>query len=63
MKAVFAAIAALSLGACANEGPTAEELQAQLERGATGQGTLTPEIDRAGDPYVRPRDSETIPRP
>lgn len=63
MKAVFAAVATLAIVGCANEGPTPEELQAQLQRGASGQGTVTPEIDRTGDPYVRPREPQPAPRP
>ena len=58
MRAVFvlglAAAASLIIG-CANDGPTPEEVQQQLERGVTGQGELTPDIDRTGDPYVKPR--------
>ena len=58
MKLVLLAVsaAALSFAGCANEGPTAEELQDQVRRGATGQGTVMPEIDRTGDPYVRSRE-------
>ena len=65
MKLVLLAVAsaaALSFAGCANEGPTAEELQDQLRRGATGQGTVMPEIDRSGDPYVRPREGPPPPR-
>ena len=62
MKAVLAAIAAASFVGCVNDGPTAEEVQAQLQRGATGQGELTPDIDRTGDPYVRPREGQPTPR-
>ena len=60
MKALFAAISlagVLSFIGCANEGPTAEELQEQVRRGATGQGEVMPEIDRTGDPYVKPREA------
>ena len=53
---------ALSFAGCANEGPTAEELQDQMRRGATGQGTVMPDIDRSGDPYVRPREGPPPPR-
>ena len=54
--------AALSFAGCANEGPTAEELQDQMRRGATGQGTVMPEIDRTGDPYVRSREGPPLSR-
>jgi hypothetical protein len=53
---------ALSLLGCATEGPTAEELQEQVRRGATGQGEVMPEIDRTGDPYVKPREPAPPPR-
>ena len=59
---VFASAAALSFAGCANEGPTAEELQDQVRRGASGQGTVMPEIDRSGDPYVKPREAPPPPR-
>lgn len=64
MKAVFAAITAgiLFLAGCVSDGPTPEELQAQLQRGATGQGQLTPDIDRSSDPYVKPRGGRPGPR-
>ena len=65
MKAVFAALVTLStcfFGACANDGPTAEEVQSQLQRGATGQGRLTPDVDRSDDPYVKPREGRPLPR-
>ncbi len=58
MRAIFALFiiaAAFCIAACANDGPTPQEVQEQLQRGATGQGQLTPEIDRSGDPYVKPR--------
>ena len=59
MKQLFAALAsagALGLIGCANEGPTAAELQDQLGRGVRGEGQLTPDIDRSDDRYVRPRE-------
>ena len=59
MRAVFAALviaSALALAGCANDGPTSEEVQAQLQRGATGHGQLTPDVDRSDDPYVKPRE-------
>ncbi len=63
MKAVFASITsagALCLAGCANEGPTAEELEEKFRRGATGHGQLTPDIDRSDDPYVKPREGRPI---
>jgi hypothetical protein len=54
--AVLGFAGALCLGACANEGPTGEELQEQVGRGLRGEGEVTPEIDRTNDPYVRPRE-------
>jgi hypothetical protein len=42
---------------CATEGPTAEELQEQVRRGVSGEGRVTPEIDRTNDPYVKPREA------
>ena len=64
MKPLLAALSVagvLSFVGCANEGPTAEELQDQVRRGATGQGQVMPEIDRTGDPYVRPREGPPLP--
>ena len=58
----FSVAGALSFAGCANEGPTAEELQEQFRRGASGQGTVMPDIDRTGDPYVRPREGPPPPR-
>lgn len=65
MKPVFllvAVAAVLACAGCASDGPTPEELQEQVRRGATGQGTVMPEIDRTGDPYVRPREGPPPPR-
>jgi hypothetical protein len=65
MRAVFVALvtaSTLALAACANDGPTAEEVQSQLQRGATGQGRLTPDVDRSDDPYVKPREGRPDPR-
>jgi hypothetical protein len=63
MKPVLLAFAAaLACAGCANEGPTAEELQDQVRRGASGQGTVMPDIDRTGDPYVKPREGPPPPR-
>ena len=59
MKLLFTAVAsaaALCLSGCANEGPTAEDLQEKVARGVRGEGQLSPDIDRTGDPYVRPRE-------
>ncbi|MBA2432601.1 MAG: hypothetical protein H0V56_10905 [Chthoniobacterales bacterium] len=52
--AALALAAGLCLGACATDGPTAEEVGEQFRRGATGEGQLGP-IDRSNDPYVRGR--------
>ncbi len=65
MRPLFAALASagtLCFAGCANEGPTAEELQEQVRRGATGQGQVMPDIDRTGDPYVKPREGPPPPR-
>ncbi|MFN2477317.1 MAG: hypothetical protein ABR526_13370 [Chthoniobacterales bacterium] len=65
MRAVFAALVASStllLAACASDGPTTDEVQAQLQRGATGQGRLTADVDRSDDPYVKPREGRPAPR-
>jgi hypothetical protein len=59
---VFATAAALFVIGCASEGPTAEELQGQFERGVRGEGQVTPDIDRTGDPYVKPREGRPVPR-
>ena len=59
MKRLLSALASLALlgvVGCATEGPTAEELQEQVGRGLRGEGQLSPDIDRTGDPYVRPRE-------
>jgi hypothetical protein len=58
----FSVAGVLSFAGCANEGPTAEELQDQMRRGATGQGEVMPEIDRTNDPYVKPREGPPPPR-
>ncbi len=65
MKPLLAAISVagvLSFVGCASEGPTPEEFGEQVRRGATGQGEVMPEIDRTGDPYVRPREGPPPPR-
>ena len=59
MKPLFALLASASLLCllgCANEGPTSGELQEQLRKGVSGEGQLTEDVDRAGDPYVKPRE-------
>jgi hypothetical protein len=59
MKPVLVALAsALLLGflGCANEGPTGPELQDQFGRGIRGEGQVSSDIDRTGDPYVKPRE-------
>lgn len=63
MKAlvIAAALATLSgLAGCAEDGPTADEVQEQLRQGVTGQGQLTPGTDRGGIPHSTPgeRDPE-----
>ena len=60
--AALASAGALALGSCASEGPTGEELQEQFRRGVTGEGEVQPDIDRTGDPYVRPRGGPAPPR-
>ena len=65
MKRLLSALASAALlgfGGCAAEGPTGEELQEQVGRGLRGEGRLSPEIDRTGDPYVRPREGAPPPR-
>ena len=64
MRRLFAALGfagALCFGACANEGPTGEELQEQVGRGLRGEGQLSPDLDRTNDPYVRPREGAGTP--
>lgn len=55
LLAVLFLASALAFPGCANEGPTAEELQDRLGKGIRGEGQLTPDIDRSNDPYVKPR--------
>jgi hypothetical protein len=57
----LAALATLWLIGCAHEGPTSEELQDQVGRGLRGEGQITPDIDRTGDPYVKPREGPPAP--
>jgi hypothetical protein len=61
---VVALLSAVLLGmlGCANEGPTSEELGQQFGRGVRGEGQVTPDIDRTGDPYVKPREGRPDPR-
>lgn len=64
MKPLCAALtSALLLGflGCATEGPTGEELGEQFSRGLRGEGQVTPDIDRTGDPYVKPREGRPDP--
>ena len=59
MKPVLVALASaflLGFVGCANEGPTGPELQDQFGRGIRGEGQVSPDIDRTGDPYVKPRE-------
>ena len=59
MKPIRIALAiAFLLGfiGCVNEGPTGEEVGQQLGRGIRGEGQLSPDIDRTGDPYVKTRE-------
>ena len=52
----------LCIGGCAIEGPTGQEVQEQLGRGVRGEGQLSSDVDRTGDPYVRPREGAPPPR-
>ncbi len=64
MKHLFAALAlagVLGFAGCAGEGPTSDELQEQVGRGLRGEGTLSTDIDRTGDPYVTPREGPPAP--
>ena len=49
------------LAGCANEGPTGQEVQEQLARGVRGEGQITADMDRTGDPYVKPREGRSVP--
>ncbi len=65
MKPVLVALASaclLGFLGCANEGPTGPELQDQFGRGIRGEGQLSADIDRTGDPYVKPREGAPPPR-
>ncbi len=62
LYALLATASLLFLLGCANEGPTTEELQEQLRKGVTGEGHLSEDVDRAGDPYVKPREGRPPPR-
>ncbi len=65
MKPVLVALASaflLSFLGCANEGPTGAELQDQLGRGIRGEGRVSEDVDRTGDPYVKPREGAPPPR-
>ncbi len=57
---IFIGICAFGASACEQQdGPSADEVQAKLQRGITGQGQVNP-VDRSNDPYVKPRDSGTV---
>ncbi len=45
---------------CASDGPSGEEIQEQLGRGIRGEGTVSPDIDRTGDPYVKSREGSGL---
>ena len=63
MKRLFTALlfaGALCTLGCANDGPTGEEIQEQVGRGLRGEGTISPEIDRTGDPYVKSREGSGL---
>ena len=65
MKPVLVALASvffLGFVGCANEGPTSAELGDQLGRGIRGEGQLSTDIDRTGDPYVKPREGAPPPK-
>lgn len=62
LRAPLASVLMLGMIGCANEGPTAGELQEQVSRGVRGEGSLAPEIDRTNDPYVKSREG-AAPRP
>lgn len=53
---LIAVAGTISIAGCANEGPTGDELQDQVGRGLRGEGTVSPDIDRSDDPYVKPRE-------
>jgi hypothetical protein len=52
----LALVGVLCAAGCAGEGPTGDELQEQVGRGLRGEGQLSSDIDRTGDPYVKPRE-------
>lgn len=52
----------LSMIGCAGDGPTTDEVQEQLRKGVSGEGQITEQIDRTGDPYVRPREGAALSR-
>ncbi|MBA2622604.1 MAG: hypothetical protein H0U88_03155 [Chthoniobacterales bacterium] len=59
---LFLSVATLCFLGCASEGPTPDEFQEQLRRGVSGEGQLTPDMDRTNDPYVKPREGRPTPR-
>lgn len=60
---ILLAIACLLMGGCADplEQRTTEEVQGQLERGVTGQGTLGPLERSPGDPAAEHSVPQTHP--
>ncbi len=65
MKRLFTLLASaslLSMIGCAGDGPTTAEVQEQLRRGVSGEGQVTDQIDRTGDPYVKPREGAALSR-
>ena len=61
LLAAAASAVTLLLGACAGDGPTADDVREHFQRGLSGEGQLGP-IDRRDDPYVNPRGADPIPR-
>jgi hypothetical protein len=65
MKPILVALASaflIGFVGCANEGPTSAELGDQFGRGIRGQGQISADIDRTGDPYVKPREGAPPPK-
>ena len=56
---VFAGI--VGFMGCASDGPTSQDLGDRFGRGIRGEGTLTPDIDRSDDRYVKPREGAPLP--
>jgi hypothetical protein len=53
-SAILVVACAIFAAGCAEDGPTTQEVGEHLQRGVTGQGQLG-DINRADDPYVKPR--------